>query len=105
MSYFKREVVLSEAGHFDQAQMLLWAVKPEANTTLGQHDVYGLCDGTIGRADGVELGEPLRLGLDAGQDIVERGAEDCSRKEWLAQPGPPKRTEKPQRRPQDAAVW
>ncbi len=70
-------MILGEVDDFDQPQPLLGPIEAEADAVLRQDDANGISNGVLGRVQDVELWKSLRFGLEAGEDIVERSAEDC----------------------------
>lgn len=70
------DVVLREVDDLDQSQTLLWSVKAQAQAVGREGERYRVLYGTFTRVSEVELREALGFGLESGQDIVERGAED-----------------------------
>ena len=64
---------------FDQAQTLVWSIKAESEAILGKVDDDGCLErGFVGEGK-VDLGKSACVSLELGQDIKQRGAEDCDR--------------------------
>ena len=64
---------------FDQAQTLVWSIKAESEAILGKVDDDGCLERSFVGEGKIDLGKGACVSLELGQDIKQRGAEDCDR--------------------------
>ena len=72
-------MVEGEVGNLDEAQALLGAIEAQPQAVGGEPDRDGLLKWAVRRVNELDPGELLGLGLDAGEQVVEGGAEDWAR--------------------------